>query len=553
MPDNNSCQTTVVELTFKRIQQFLFAVPRLKAMIGANALLGEVTRNKLTQLVEDTGGAYKIPDELLEDAPGIAEDDPIKEHDNPKALYKKGVISRDGGHFTAIFKNRESSEVFIKAANKMVADKLPGIQLEAKVRNENSSDEVAFFVSNQWGKSPTRLPQFQICEDTGNRIANQPKDDQFVSKRVIDLEDAGDRFKQKKTKDIIGLLKDKLPSLDSDPRIPDNLDELAGSNGYIAVIHADGNNIGMRRKKYVGEYNNKPFDINTFIEHEIKNETFFYAMRTAVRASVIEALHKVYTKDVLQRDKPLPYHLLMLGGDDLLLITRPEFAFPFVIEYSKALKTYKVPDEEEETPISIGAGIAIAHHKVPFYHLHHLAENLASSAKKLYRNQNQERSVVDWMVASTSWIDDIESTRKQYDLSKDGTHCISAKPYFVSPKDDAKEQEKKFCLETLWECADEIQKKLRKDTEDNIDDKDKLPRSQLKAVLQPLSQFNKEVSKELYGKISPKTNKLETLFNSKSLWHNIDGKHLSQYKDLMELIELHYLGKQTQKTGDDNE
>ena len=33
-----------VYIEFQRVQTWLFAVPRLKAMVGANALLGEVLR-----------------------------------------------------------------------------------------------------------------------------------------------------------------------------------------------------------------------------------------------------------------------------------------------------------------------------------------------------------------------------------------------------------------------------------------------------------------------------------------------------------------------------
>ena len=40
-----------VEVELKRIQTFLFQVPRLKAMLGANALVGEVMRVKLNALV----------------------------------------------------------------------------------------------------------------------------------------------------------------------------------------------------------------------------------------------------------------------------------------------------------------------------------------------------------------------------------------------------------------------------------------------------------------------------------------------------------------------
>ncbi len=37
---------TIAKIEIKRIQSYLFAVPRLKSMIGANVLLGELLRGR---------------------------------------------------------------------------------------------------------------------------------------------------------------------------------------------------------------------------------------------------------------------------------------------------------------------------------------------------------------------------------------------------------------------------------------------------------------------------------------------------------------------------
>ena len=41
-----------VHIEFQRVQTWLFAVPRLRAMVGANALLGEVLRVRLPDLAQ---------------------------------------------------------------------------------------------------------------------------------------------------------------------------------------------------------------------------------------------------------------------------------------------------------------------------------------------------------------------------------------------------------------------------------------------------------------------------------------------------------------------
>ncbi|RKZ90942.1 MAG: hypothetical protein DRR19_08595 [Candidatus Parabeggiatoa sp. nov. 1] len=57
MTTSNSFQ--VVQIEFLRIQTFLFAVPRLRDMIGANVLLGETMRVKLPRLAKQQ--SYRYP------------------------------------------------------------------------------------------------------------------------------------------------------------------------------------------------------------------------------------------------------------------------------------------------------------------------------------------------------------------------------------------------------------------------------------------------------------------------------------------------------------
>ncbi len=548
----------IVKITFKRIQEFLFAVPRLKAMIGANALLGETIRNELVDLVGSNGANLDSYN-----PPGKDDDDPLTgsaHPDDPKALYGKGVLSRDGGHFHAVFKDEAAAQGFIHQAEATIARNLPGVRMEASVQPLNGGSSAAHGAAGQarkfaWGESDTRLPPFQICQDTGNRVANHYRANEnppYVSDLVTTLEARGKAFYEGKTEEIIGLLwkNNKLPSLDEDPRIPADLSELAGANGYIAVIHADGNAMGVRRALYAG--NRDAADKDAFMTHEVKNETFFHAMRVAVRKAVVEALNKVFTPNVLQESAKLPYQVLMLGGDDLLLVTRPEYAFPFVIAYAEALKEHPIPfKDDEKRPMSIGAGIAIASHKLPFHHLYDLAESLAGSAKKLYRAQMgdadgavPERSVVDWMVSTASWVDDVEQARRRHNVREADGECLctSAKPYFVLPEEAGKGGG--FDLETLFKQARELVGIYTSEERDQREDRDKLARSKMKRILHAVSQFDVQQSDDLFKNMDGLPKTLDAAFGKESLWQELDGnRKLTRFGDFMELVEIHYLGR----------
>jgi len=91
-----------VHIELSRVQTWLFAVPRLRAMVGANALLGETLRVALPKLASETrrGWALAASNETY---PAADASDPLKDHDDPAADAQDGILARDGGHFEAQF------------------------------------------------------------------------------------------------------------------------------------------------------------------------------------------------------------------------------------------------------------------------------------------------------------------------------------------------------------------------------------------------------------------------------------------------------------------
>jgi len=409
--------------------------------------------------------------------------------DSPEYLYQNGILSRDGGHFQAVFPSEDEQKRFIKRAIEIIELELPGLRYDITPDIYNNIDPI--------GNQPVRLPRFQICEDTGADVAAKFEQytpierKHYVSKKVSLLEKAGMRFvdKKKKTEDIIGLLEEQLPLKELE-KAPD-LEKLAGQSGYIALIHADGNGIGQRRKKWAGE-NDPDQESNVDSKKESRNEFFFHSMRVAVRRAVVDALTETYNSfEINTSNCHRPYQLLMLGGDDVLLLCRPEHAFGFAVNLAREIKKYKIPYEKEgekqTKEISMGIGIAISKRNVPFYLLHSLSEQLSSNAKKKFRSQPEECSVIDWNMATTSWINDINQHRRNYDIfPKDSKkYCSISRPLFVLPRSD----DRHCSLQELLECADEVQKGFEK----NI-----ISRSQFKEVAHLIQDGKADNAKEIY-------------------------------------------------------
>src|SRR5690606_31818632 len=108
--------------------------------------------------------------------------------------------------------------------------------------------------------------------------------------------------------DVASLLsaKTKLQKLER----AQELKELVG-NGYLALIHADGNGVGSG----LGPE-----------KSDSERAAFFHKNRVLLRRAVQKAI------DAHCPDRGrAPLIPLMLGGDDLLLVARAELALPFVV------------------------------------------------------------------------------------------------------------------------------------------------------------------------------------------------------------------------------
>jgi len=488
-----------VRVELKRIQTYLFAVPRLRTILGANALIGETLRQRLAKAAEDAEAC--LPSEVVPPAsldqsacnlvttPAAELDEPWASWsaDDPKGGYKKGILTRDGGHFQALF-SRETGDTdarkFVDEARRIVEKYLPGVMVSVQVDCWDSGSGSTSTVNGvgSW-KTVQRegagslqqlfeTPGADICQCSGQGPGSQLIDDVrpkvWVSPLVKGQWDAGTRFRNGGTFDIVGLLQ-KVKKSDGTHVLPcrgqgwadaEDLTELAGGKGrYLALVHVDGNGVGKRTPQTQRSTGNATLTLQSWLDQEAKVEAFFASMRQSVRQALAEALAETFEPDGATPGIS-PYQLLMLGGDDLLLACRAEFALPFVANYALALANKPLSDKR---PLDIGAGVAIAQPTFPFHALHALAEELAASAKRLSR-ACEGNSVVDWMVVTNASVTQPAEHRRRHDWLRYRLHAdgpieqlaVNARPYFVLTGPERTHSHGKPSLQALIAAAKDL-------------------------------------------------------------------------------------------------
>jgi len=614
----------LVKLEFKRVQTYLFAVSELRAMIGANTLMGEVlrgcllpdgkgfcskvsrTKRGITESAKDavpeselevdnlpalavrygatmpTGVKKRIPG-LFEHLTSDAQDRKLLhgDCDDPAASYRHGVLVRDGGHLHAVFPNDQMATQFIGAARRLLAQRLPGLEA-------NATMEPVVAIDGHWigwrdarerlkqeqreslertielmecapfgaGESPFSAPQFQVCEITGlgpasaeDRPENRPA---RVSTSVARKEEAATRFNKSESYDILGMMRRAVLEAISPKLTPfqhlskrDRSRDVfpvefnrIGRSGYLAVIAADGNNIGDRSKKVREELSTADF-----FEREARGERFFHETRNIVRRALVDALGNTFRLIVPKTELPdnfeLPFRLLMVGGDDVLVLCDAVFGPDLLVNYATQIEELAKQRKHE---LTIGAGMAIVKRSFPFHQTHALAEELIGSAKRLVRDGTSTklsaRSTVDWLSVSESWYENIRAVRKRdyvhsYQVGSDEEAIVlSGKPYPITGHGD-------WTLERLWAMATK-----------SVQENEEVPRAQLRGFGEAIPKGRRQ-AEHVFATMPDKLRAALCDLGDGGPWIDCGNRHfLTRVLDFLELFELARLRKiQLMKSG----
>lgn len=499
---------TSVHIEFQRVQTWLFAVPRLRAMVGANALLGETLRDALPNLARESGRGWELA-RSSEEYPGAAADDPLKDHDDPAADAKDGILARDGGHFEAQFSR--GAQAFADAAGQLLRSNLPGLRFRISIDGVPRIDGQAHL--------STELPVLAPCEWTGRGVASaiveQGDERPAVSLDVARRHKAAKQAEDWKTKDVASLLSATTKLKPLGPF--QELKELVG-NGYLALIHADGNGVGSGADKTDSE------------EARAKNAKFFHRNRVLLRRALKAAIDDACDKDKAGKgESPAPLVPLMLGGDDLLLVCRARIALPFVVRLCEELDDIQ-RDNKDGFKLTLGVGVVIAKHTIPIHRLHEVAEQLASSAKRRFRGREaaDKRSVVDWAVYGTAWVDDPEEVRRRDWLRGGGNdlRVLSQRP-----------------VDVLGEGTGSLQRLVS-----GAEKLEQAPRSQLRYLVDQLPR-GRALSELAFAELPQKVKEaLEEAGVTAPWWRAAnDRPWLTALFDLVEIAEITRLGRNAER------
>ena len=216
------------------------------------------------------------------------------------------------------------------------------------------------------------------------------------------------------------------------------------SGGYtflskVAVIHIDGNGVGGIMKDLNDSKDRvAPAEFQEEIGCDRDDpdalRRFLLAVNERLQNAVEHAFAAAWTRidELSHRDDKragrehtaIPVVPVILGGDDVTVITSGDYALPFAAAYlryyeeathSDPILRYLTPPEGQDTgPMTAAAGVAIVKRNFPFHIAYELAEKLVERAKKVGKTTQPPCSTLDYHVLFDTTVLDASEILRGY-------------------------------------------------------------------------------------------------------------------------------------------
>ena len=441
------------------IQDYIFRTTKVKDAMGASRCVENLLMEALKQAVKDYNEENKTKQISC---------DAIKWKDEEKELpflmkwKPMQVLYEGGGNAYVLYESRELYLYMNKKISRYILNNTYSLQLSVacveKTKNYlldymNLNQEMARVKARQIQSKPYgALPIMQTELDTGFPMANPIEWDGKTLGGSTETQ-------QKK--------KHKNWDEDKDDKIFDNLIQKKGIDSTLAVVHLDGNNMGMRIQQYLSKETDYVKAVNRMRQISFQiNQSYkmvFEKMYQKFDSGDTSLLIKGKEKDCFIRK-------IIIAGDDITYVCNGYLALATVEFFIREIENCHIIRNDTKNPgdaesaFRVCAGIAYMGSHFPFHVAYDTAEECCKSAKeraKKLENQwnNMAGSFVDFQICRNIFSRDLERARKEEYTTWMGESLIR-RPYFVETrknKEIFREAVKKHSFQQFKKAVDYFQ------------------------------------------------------------------------------------------------
>lgn len=528
---------TLAMYDIRGIQDYIFRTTKLRDAIGASAIVEDILNRALKEAVEQ---AKKQ---------GMSFDCDLEWEDQVNNTFK--VFTNDsniqvlyigGGNAFVTYRDKDLCRAINRLMSKYVIEKTYSLQLaiamtditgDYSADNERIKKEMNRIKADMAESSPVgALPIMDVELASGLPISCDCID--RITHEELSKETALKREAEWKKRRHI-----KLKKLD-------NLIEEKGNDSTLAVVHIDGNNMGLRIRSLMDSEHdyvnavNKIRRISYSINHSFKE----------VLENMIQYFNECNDREISMLE-------VINGGDDITYICTAKAAIASVEYFVKNITQKSLtgnPADLDKYGFSICAGIAYIRSHFPFSIGYQVAEACCESAKSRAKEENNGSKIgnfFDFQFCKNVQTQNIKLIRKNEYQSPSG-EFLMLRPYEIGG-----DSSKPYSYEKLRSNLLEFSKLKDESSRGSGEESNSIPRKHAKTIrntyglgkmqMSVLKSFLESRGWRLPGQIGD-----EIEFYEQDL--NLDGEvrgYTAKYYDALELmddyIDLSEFGKEDGK------
>lgn len=482
---SESSDAVLVAVETAGIQSYIFGSNQLRENVGASYLVAAATEDWVRELIYTSELAHNLDSDL---------------NFLSKTLDQHGIdveiLYCGGGNAVLLFREDSHAREFVSSLSRRVLIDAPGLQLvfhrQSVNLNEGEYTEIVdqFLglshsvsallteLKSQRSKQPLQggvagLGVTAMCASTSLPAVTMARNPdgkwQAISAQSHAKRKAVDSANQKldalltEVQEQVNIEREKYFDIDKH-QIPtdltnyrfalelDDLGRTKGESSFIAVVHADGNDMGrliqgLKTDYPTPKHNRKYIDTMRNFSEKIKHaaQSALVEMLVLLTLSIREKdgesfIHGMYNQADIklkrhERDNRfiLPFRPLVSGGDDITFVCDGRIGIDMAVRFAEAFE--KKTEELLKQRLTACAGVAIVNAHYPFARAYELAEELCQSAKQeRYSSQQQNSSLVDWHYTTGGLYDDLAGMRKrEYQVGLDNGDIghLHLRPLFI--------------------------------------------------------------------------------------------------------------------------
>lgn len=405
----------------RSIQKYIFSGDKLKTNIGASFIVDRLFTDVLVEEVLNKRG-YGL------DKYGWRHTKAIAMQTNSNLKCEVAYIG--GGNALILLAPSEDAEAIVRDFSKQVMLKYPGLKTGAAIGElpldkgtegdefqQKLTELYTKLKQNQNRFSPqVTIPYMGItvpCQLDGETADIWDKDKlsgeaRFISAatmaklRKASMKEQGELKSPEEARTATGYLQARFKDILGDSYIfPESLDSLGQieTENYVAVVHIDGNNMGLRFSQCKNLVERKQMSIKVA---KICQDSFGKLLETIIQELPAQLQNSSFGIRINEDNSKvyLPIRPLILGGDDVTFVCMGRMALEYTQRFIEFMETNK------ELPIDCCGGIALIKTSYPFFRGYEMAEQLCGEAKKMSRKEKQQLVKENTAnIQCSSWLD----------------------------------------------------------------------------------------------------------------------------------------------------